>query len=206
MEFSDYIAILKKNILLMLALGIVLGLVAFFATSKQPTSYQATSALEILRDQTQKQSDVAYYQYDNYYNVQVSANLSDNLVGWLAAPSTVAEIFRGAGYDVPSGDLRDLGKIFTVKKKISTSSVIDVSYVSTDSDKAESLMKAAMTNLKGKVEQYNKSDNSSKFSVSISEPVVIIAPKQLTINTVVAVIVGLLIGTGIAFARESTKK
>lgn len=206
MEFSAFMQIFKKNIWIFLVVVIVFGVVAFAFTYQKPATYQATSAMEVARSQTQKQSQVPYYEYDNYYNVQVSAGLSDNLVGWLAAPSTVAQIYKNAGYDIPKAKLTDLSKVFTVKKKVASSSVLDVSYTSPDPDKAQNLIKAAMDDLKSKVEQYNKADDSAKFSVNVSDPVVIISPKPTAINTVIAIVIGLLVSVGIAFGKESLKK
>ena len=206
MEFADYLNVFKKNWILIVCSMIVLGSIAFILTVRQPTTYQASAALEVNKQQTVKQTDVSYYEYDNYYNVQAAAAFSDNIVGWMSAPATVAEIFKSAGIDLPRGDLVSLSKIFTAKKSLATSSVITIAYSSTDPDQAKKLIKTANEVMTNKISQYNTADTSAKFTVVTSEPVVVVAPKQITINTVIAVVVGLLLATGLAFAKESVKK
>ena len=206
MELVDYLGVIRKNILIVLVCAIVFGGLGFYLTASQPATYQSSLAMEVSKEPSLEQAEVSYYQYDNYYNVQVAASFSDNLIGWLAAPSTVSEIFDRTGYDLPRVDLRDLGRIFTTKKKIATSSVIDISYESDDPEKAEALVQTAASVLKDKVEQYNRSTSSSNFIISPSSPVVIAAPKSTTVNTTIALLVGIFISTGIAFAREPLKK
>jgi len=206
MSFAEYLNVFKKNWILIVTSMIVLGLAAFILTNRQATTYQSSTALEINKQQDIKQAEVSYYQYDNYYNLQAAASFSDNIIGWMSAPSTVAEIFKNAGYDLPEGDLVSLGKVFTAKKNLSTSSVVNITYASTDPDKAEKLIKTAAQAMTGKVSNYNVTESGAKFSVIASDPVVVVVPKQTVINTIVAVVVGLLLSAGIAFAKDSLKK
>lgn len=206
MSLAEYLNIFKKNWILIIISMILFGGVAFIMTNRQATTYQSSVALEVKKQQDVKQSEVPYYQYDNYYNVQAAATFSDNIVGWMTAPSTAAEIFRDAGYDLPKGDLVSLGKLFTAKKNLSTSSVVNIGYSSIDPDKAEKLIKTAARIATNKVSQYNASEDGAKFSVASSDPVVVVVPKQTAINTMVAAVVALLLLAGVSFARESLKK
>lgn len=206
MDFTEYLNVFKKNWILIIVFMVIFGALAFVLTNRQATTYQSSIALEVNKQQDVKQSNVSYYQYDNYYNVQAAAAFSDNIVGWMTAPSTAAEIFKDAGYDLPKGDLVSLGKEFVAKKNLATSSVVNITYSSTDPDKAEKLIKTAAKTMSDKVSQFNTTESGAKFSVFTSDPVVVVVPKQTTVNTVVAVIVALLLCTGISFARESLKK
>jgi len=116
MEFADYIRIVKKNLLMIVVVTVLFGLAAGIVTARQDTSYQASTSIEIARLQSVDQNKVGYFQYDDFYATQVATTFSDNVVGWLASPAMVAEIFQKAGYDLPSGNLKDLGKVFTAKK------------------------------------------------------------------------------------------
>jgi len=205
MELKDYIRIIKKNLIVIVAVTVVFGLVAYLATARQKPVYNSTIGIEITREQAAKQADTPYYQFDNYYATQAATALSDNVIGWLAAPSFVSEIFNKAGYETPPGSLRELSKIFTARKKISNSSVIDISYSSTNSQKAEKIIKTAAGMIKDKTDALNSSQDTAKYITSVSTPVVITSPKPLLLNTLIGVFVGLFLTIGYAFIKNSTK-
>jgi capsular polysaccharide biosynthesis protein len=206
MEIKEYFQILRRNWILIVATIIVFCLVAFFVTEKQPYNYQSSSAIEIIRYQSQSQADVPYFQYNNYYANQAAAAVSDNIIGWLSSASTVAEIYQRAGYPLPAASIRALSKTFTIQKKIGTSAVIDVSYSSKNQEQAITLIKTASEVVKERVEQQNKSDTSSILSVRVNEPVSIAEPKPTGLNTSIAGFAGLLVALGIVSIREALKK
>jgi capsular polysaccharide biosynthesis protein len=206
MRISDYIKILRKSWYLMIIIIALFAGIAVFVTIRQKPTFQASAAVEITRFQNLRQQDVNYFQYDNYYNTQVAASLSDNIIGWLGAPSTVSEIFANAGYPQPEGTLTDIGKIFTVKKKVSTSSVLEISHSSADSQMSSQLVAKAVDVVRKKVESYNSADNAAAFKASTSLPVVVEAPKQTALNGIVAGIVGIFVALAIIFAREALRK
>ena len=203
MEIGDYFKIIKKNLPAIFLIPIVFAVITLVVTWQSPFSYQSSSAIEITRYQTQKQDEVNYFLYDNYYNTQVATTFSDNVVGWVSTPSTVAETFREAGLALPRVSLRELGKTFTAKKKVDKASVVDLSYTSNNPEKAEKLMQTLTGVLKNKVEKYNSTDSSAKFVVTTANPVVIASPKLYTLNTIIAVFVGLFISLGYLFLKES---
>lgn len=206
MEIKEYFQVLRRNWILIVVTIIVFCLVAFLVTKRQPYNYQASSAIEIVRYQTQRQADVLYFQYDNYYANQAASAVSDNAIGWLSSASTVAEIYQKAGYPLPTANIRNLGKTFTLQKKVSTSAVIDVAYSSRDQEQARNLIKTASEVVKERVEQQNKNDTSSVLSVRVNEPVSIADPKLTGLNTAIAGFVGLLMALGIVSIREALKK
>jgi len=206
MEIKEYFQILKRNWILIVATITIFCLVAFLVTEKQPYNYQSSSAIEIIRYQTQRQADVPYFQYNNYYANQAAAAVSDNIISWLSSASTVAEIYQRAGYPLPTASIRALSKTFTVQKKITTSAVIDISYSSKDREKAIKLIKTASELVKERVEQQNSSDTSSILSVRVNEPVSIAEPKPIGLNTGIAGFAGLLVALGIVSIREALRK
>lgn len=206
MEVRDYINILKRNLALIIIATVIFAALALVMTLRQKTTYQSSISIAISSLQATKQSDLPYYQYDNYYATQVATTLSDNVVGWMSSPSMVAEIYQAAGYPLPSGNLRELGKIFTAKKKVATATVIDIGYSSTDDQQSEKLMSATADVLKKQIESNNSANESAKFKADATTPVVIIAPKPYALNIVIAALVGLFISVGVAFLGESLKK
>lgn len=206
MNFSDYIAIFKRNLIMILVIIAIFAGTSVFMTVRQAPTYQASAAVEITRFQSLKQQDVDYFQYDNYYNTQVAASLSDNVIGWLGAPSTVSEIFKLAGYPQPEGTLKEIGKIFTVKKKVSTSSVVEISHSSDNTQKSSDLVSKAVDVIKTKVDTYNSTTDTSTFKTSASSTVVVEAPKQTTLNGIIAGLVGLFVAIAVTFAKEAIRK
>lgn len=206
MNLAEYINILKKNLIFIILLTLIFVGVTILVTWKKSTVFQSSSAIEITRYQTLKQSEVEYFQYDNFYNTQVATTFANNLVGWAGAPSIVAQTYKEAGYDVPSVSLRDLGKTFTAKKKSEGSSVVDITYSSKDQVKAEKMISSLTLILKEKIEDNNQTDSSAKFNVNLSNPVIIASPKMYALNSVIAGLFGLFIAIGYSFVKESLKK
>lgn len=206
MDIIDYLNIIKKNIILIVSVIIIVTGITLILTWGTPPTYQSSSAIEITRSPLQTQSNVEYFQYDNFYNTQVATTFANNVVGLIGAPSIVAETYQGAGYEIPPSNLRDLGKTFTAKKKTDLSSVVDVSYSSKDKAKAEAMIKTLSSIIKEKIESNNAKDTSAKFTVSVTDPVIISNPKMYTLNAIVAGIFGLFISIGYALILNSIKK
>jgi capsular polysaccharide biosynthesis protein len=206
MEITDYIAMIKKNIVVFVVFIVLFGgLTCYFTATAKPV-YQTSVAIDIIRHQSQRQTDVNYFQYDNYYNTQAAGAVSNNVAGWLSSAAVVSEIFTSAGYERPVGSIKDIGKIFTAKKKVADSSVIDVSYSSEDSVKAEKLIRRLGEIVKTKVAEYNETDSSGTFEVFVSEPVVVESPKATALNSIIAAIIGLFLAFSYASIKESLIK
>jgi len=206
MEIKDYVRIIKNNIWAILIIIVIFVGMTLIFTAKKAVSYDASSTIEVVRAQSQDQSKVPYYQYDNYYSGLAAGSLSDNMIGWIASPSTVAEIFAKANYPLPSSDLKTLSKTFTARKSLSTSAVVTITYSSTDKEKAAALVSESSSILKEKIQQYNKVDTSANFNSIVGNTVVIEAPKNYTINLLLAAFVGILISLSYAFLKESLRK
>lgn len=205
MEIKDYYLILKRNIWLIIIITLVFALVTYFMTLGGKNSYQSSVAIEVDRLASQPQSEVSYYQFENYYSQQVSTFLSSNISDWMTSASTVAKIFESAGYPIPSGDIKDIGKTFTVRKAQESSSVVDISYTSSNKDQAEKVISAASEVITNKVNDYSKSDPNGKYIVKSDSPVTVVTPKQTSINTIIATFLGLLISLGVISIREALK-
>lgn len=204
MDLKAYFRILGKNwILIVIIIVLFVGATLYF-TGRQPITYSASASIDISRSE-QKQSAVSYYQYDNYYSSLSANSLSDNVVGWVSSPATVAEIYKKANMDLPKGDLKALGKIFTAKKKVASAAVIDISYTSESPEQSSNLVNTATNILKDKVEKYNNNSDTGIFQVNLSSPVVIENAKPYAINIFIAAFAGLLISLAVAFGRESLK-
>lgn len=205
MEIKDYYLILKRNVWLIIAITIVFGVVAYIFSAIQKPVYQSSIAMEIDRIPAQTQSEVNYYQYDNFYASAVSASLANNMIDWISSASTVTSVFEKAGYPLPTNDIKGLAKIFTVAKKQDTSSVVSIAYASQDQSQAEKVIAVADQVMQDKVADYNKNDSSAKFITRSDQPVVVAAPKQTVLNIIIAVFLGFVISLGVVSIREALK-
>jgi capsular polysaccharide biosynthesis protein len=205
MEIKDYYLILKRNLFLLIIVTLLFGVVAYLFTNYQKPTYQSSIAIEISRIPALSQSQVDYYQFDNYYTSTVAAQLATNISDWIISPSTVTEVFQQAGYPLPTGDLKGLTKVFTVSKKQESSSVITASYSSSDQTQAEKIISAAGEAVKENIDEYNKAESAGKFLARASEPVVIANPKKTGLNTVIALFLGFVISLGIISLKEALK-
>jgi len=206
MDIKDYARIIKKNWIALITVIVVFVLATYLFTAQKAPTFEASATIEVVRSQELDQGKAPYYLYDSYYTGLAASSLSDNMLGWLSSASTVGEVFQGAGYEIPSGDSKTLAKVFTAKKKLATSAVVDVSYTSTDQVKAGKLIGQATQVLKEKIDQYNQVDSAANFNSIVSAPVVIEVPKTYTINLLIAAFVGVLVGLSYAFVRESLTK
>lgn len=197
---------LKRNWGIIVTIVVLFAVVAIITTIRKPVEYQAAGAFEVIRIPNIKQSEVNYYQYDNYYASEVSRSISDNIISWIGTASTVSEIYQKGGYPLPPVSIKDLSKSFTAKKKSDNSAVIDIAYSSQDELQSSRMIKAATDVLSKKVEEYNESDDSAHFRTRVSEPVVIAAPKTTALNAIIAGFLGLILSLGVVALRESIKK
>lgn len=206
MDIVDYLKILRKNLAVIVCVTIIFVVAAILITWERPVSYQSSCAIEVVGYQVQNQSDVNYFQYDNFYNTQVATTYANNLVGWVAAPSIIAETYKEAGLEMPAVSLKDLGKTFTAKKKADGSSVVDISYSSKNYDQSKAMISTLSNVLKEKIESANVDNASAKFSTVASTPVVVATPKSFGLNSAIAGIFGLFLAASYAFLRESIKR
>lgn len=206
MEINQYYDLIKKNLLFILSVVVVFVGLAMYMTARKPIDYQSSTSVEVTRTQKNSQKDVDYYQFDNYYSVMVGASVSDNILSLITSPSVVAEIYQKAGYELPKGDVKDLGKTFTAKKKVNTSAVIDISYSNSDKEKAERMIETVSDVLRNKVSDYNRATETADFSLISNKPVVIEGTKPFAINGVIAGLASLFVALTIVFLREALAK
>jgi len=205
MDIQDYVKFLSKNYLMIVLITFIFAGVTYIVSITKPPIYQSSASLEVSRFEKKSQSEVPYFQYDNYYSYQTASAISDNLIGWIMSAATVAEVHERAGYSVPNISLKDLAKTFTAVKAVETSAVISISYSAHDKDKSVKMVSTATEVLKDKVENYNSVSDQNVFSVQSSSPFTVIAPKMEVLNTIIAAFIGFLLAIGTASIREAIR-
>lgn len=203
MEVKDYFKVITKNLWIIILITAIFAVVAYFVALNKPASYQASTAISVVKQSTANSQD--FYTFDNYYTIQAAGVFSDSLVGLFASPSFVSETFQKAGYEIPDTGIKSLAKIFTAKKQVATSAVVTVNFSDNDEIKARKIIETATTQIKQYVES-SYTGKTGNFEITATEPVVVTAPKTTGVNTFIAAFVGLFVSLGIVFVKESLSK
>src|SRR3989304_7622343 len=111
MELREYLRIIGKYQKVFWATVIIVIMAAFLMTKYQPQSFLASTTLTVNKSSSLKQSQVDYYLFDNYYNVQSSGLFSQIVTSWFESPALVKEIYAKAGLDLPSVPQKKLSKV-----------------------------------------------------------------------------------------------
>ncbi|MFH0969105.1 MAG: hypothetical protein V1804_01220 [Patescibacteria group bacterium] len=194
MDLKNYLKIFWKNIFLFLiTVFIIVGAGAGYKAYKnsKPIDYQVYLLINITRSGIQSTPD---YRYDDFYRLQADERFADTVVRWLESPRIVTDIYTETG--IPSGDIgiRDLSKIFKVKR-VSSQTVelkFNTANVRLAQDISESVSKIINREAK-KLNESQKEDNW--FRVIGEEPVIkenkIPWKNVLSISAVIGIFLGI---------------
>ena len=96
MELRDYFKIIGRYWKIFWGLVIACVLATFIFTKIQPQTYLASTTLTVNKASVLRQSDIDYYLFDNYYNIQSSGLFSQIVASWFESPALVKEIYKRA--------------------------------------------------------------------------------------------------------------
>jgi len=133
------------------------------------------------------------YEYDGYYALQAADLFSGTLVSWFKSPDFVARIFSKAGVPLMTKSIRNLEKVFSVRKV--SGQFITVRFSVKNEKQATDLGEAISDNLKERVEQINTSGNHALvFSVLVGKPLVVLEQRDGFVDALIAGLVVLVFG------------
>ena len=151
-----------------------------------------------------KQSDVNYYLYDNYYNVQSSALFSQIVTSWFGSAAVVKEIYTKADLSLPNVSQRALAKTFkAVRIEPAT---IYVSLSSSNKEEIEKLINAAASVMQDKTNELGRSDRENVYDIVKFSPIVSETTANLWLNTLIGLMAGILLGAILALAIDYFKR
>lgn len=190
MELREYVRIIKKHFVIFLIVVILGGAFAYFFTKRQPVSYTASTTFTVNKTSALKQSQVSYYLYDNYYNVQSAGLFSQIVTTWFSSPSLVTEIYQKAGIEVPNVSQKALSKTFkAVRDEPAT---INVSISGTDKDQLDKLINASADVLQKKTDEMNNGD--TVYEIAKFNPAITQNNPNTLFNTIIGLIAGAILG------------
>ncbi len=201
MELKEYLKIIKKNLKLILAIGVVAALSAFLFSTFQPVEYETSLPILISKNKTQETDD---FKYDGYYALQASEMLADTIAEWTKSPATVNAIYQEAEAFGNFGSIKSYAKKFTAKKM--SSQHIEIKFNSGAKESAEKISSAAVKIINGKIKNLEEnSEEEISFSVSGENPMIVEKKPDLLLNLFIGFISGLFLGIFIVFGKEYLK-
>jgi len=204
MELREYFKIIGKYRTLFWAVVILATLLAFIFTKLQSQSYLASSTLTVNKSSVLKQTEVDYYVFDNYYNVQSSGLFSQIVTSWFESPAVVKEIYSKADISLPDVSQRKLSRTFkAIRIEPAT---IHVSLAGSNRDEVEKLINAAALVMQDKTNELGKSDKESVYDIVKFTPIVSETTADLWLNTLIGLIAGLIGGVILALAVDYFRK
>ena len=204
MELREYFKIIGKYRTLFWAVVILATLLAFIFTKLQSQSYLASSTLTVNKSSVLKQTEVDYYVFDNYYNVQSSGLFSQIVTSWFESPAVVKEIYSKADIALPDVSQRKLSRTFkAIRIEPAT---IHVSLAGSNRDEVEKLINAAALVMQDKTNELGKSDKESVYDIVKFTPIVSETTADLWLNTLIGLIAGLIGGVILALAVDYFRK
>jgi len=196
MELREYIKIIFKHWKAFWLIVILATVGTYLFTKMQPQAYLASTTLTVNKSSVLKQSQVNYYLFDNYYNVQSSGLFSQIVTSWFESPAVVKEIYTEAGVTLPEVSQGKLAKIFKAVR--AEPATINVSYVGSDKVEAEKLVDAAADIMQEKTNEMGKSDRESVYDIVRFAPIVTDSTPNILLSTIIGLIAGIIFGIIVA--------
>ncbi|MEI6040407.1 MAG: Wzz/FepE/Etk N-terminal domain-containing protein [Candidatus Berkelbacteria bacterium] len=203
MELRDYFKMISKYKVIFWLIVLLCGASAFLWTKAQPKSYLASTTFTVNKSSSLNQKEVAYYLYDNYYNVQSAALFSQIVTTWFESPSLVTEVYQKAGIAVPPVSQKKLSKTFkAVREEPAT---INISLTGTNKDELDKLINAAGDVLQEKTNELSRNGEVT-YDLAKFTPVVSDNTPNLVLNSIIGLFAGLFLGAILILGVEYFKE
>ena len=203
MELREYFKIIGKYGKLFWVVVIVTIIATFLFAKMQPRSYLASTTLTVNKASALKQSQINYYTFDNYYNVQSSGLFSQIVVSWMSSPAVVKDIYTKADITLPNVSQAKLAKLFkAIREEPAT---INVSIAVSDKNEADKLINAAAEVMQVKTNEMGRSDKENVYDIVKFTPVVTETTANTWLNLLIGAIAGLILGAILALAIDYFK-
>ncbi len=200
MELKEYFKIIGRYKTLFWVLVIITGLSAFLWSRFQPQSYLASTTLTVNKSANLKQSELSYYIFDNYYNVQSAGLFSQIIASWFESPAVVKQIYKKAEVDLPDISQKKLTKIFkAVREEPAT---INVSLGGSDQEEIEKLVNASAEVMQDKTNELGKADLENVYDIVKFEPIISETTPNIFLNTIIGLIAGAILGVVIILSAD----
>lgn len=204
MELKDYFKIIGRYWKIFWGLVIISVLATFIFTKVQPQTFLASTTLTVNKASVLRQSDIDYYLFDNYYNIQSSGLFSQIVASWFESPALVKEIYNKAEIDLPPISQKKLAKTFkAVREEPAT---INVSITGPKQEELEKLINAAPQVMQEKANELARSDQENIYDIIKFTPIVTETTPNLWLNMLIGLLAGLILGAIISLSINYFKE
>ncbi|MGP4070389.1 YveK family protein [Halobacillus sp. B29] len=193
-SLKEIFEVLKKRLLLIIGLAagaaIISALVTFFVLTP---SYEASSQFIV----NQSQADTAENPY-NVDDIRTNVELINTYNVIIKSPRILDQVVEELGLDVTSGTLSDKIQVSNAEQ----SQVVNVVATDEDPQQAAAIANTTVQVFKEDIPQLMNVDNVNVLSeAAVGSTPTQVSPK-LSLNIAIALVVGLMIGVGLAFLLE----
>ncbi|KKQ74055.1 MAG: hypothetical protein US94_C0015G0003 [Berkelbacteria bacterium GW2011_GWB1_38_5] len=204
MELREYFRIIGRYKIIFWGVVILALAGTILFTKLQPKSYLASTTITVNKASSLKQSQVNYYLFDNYYNVQSSGLFSQIITSWFSSPALVKEIYSKADISLPPVSQKKLAKIFkAVRQEPAT---INISVTNSNKEEAEKLITAAASVMQDKSNELGRSDRENVYDIVTFSSIVSDASANLWLNIFIGLISGILVGIVLTLGVDYFKR
>jgi capsular polysaccharide biosynthesis protein len=204
MELREYFRIIGRYWKLFWGVVIIFSVGAYLFSAYQPKTYLASTSATVNKGSAVTQSQVNYYLYDNYYNVQSSLYFSQIVVSWFSSPAVIKEVYDKAEVPVPAISQSKLPKMFkTIRQEPAT---INISTVNASRDDAEKLVNAAAEVMQEKSNELGRTDKENVYDIVKFGTIVTDNKADVALNTIIGLIIGVLLGAVLSLGVEYFRK
>lgn len=198
MELKEYIRIIKKNLLLFLAVVLVIVTSAFLYFTFRPVFYDVSLTLNITRQGSQITDQ---FKYDDFYRLQADEKFSETVVEWMKTARVSADILGESGIDTSRMSLSTLSRTFRAEKL--SAQVVGIRYQAPDIKTAEKLSFSTEKVLSRITQDLNRDQKEDTwFQLSSREPVIIKNDPDNIIIFMISLTVGIFVAFWVVMGRH----
>ena len=198
MELREYYKIIKLNISILIYTAIIAVVIVYAWSVRKSQTYSASLLLNISRTEAQSTTD---YRYDQFYRLQADDKFAETIVEWLKSPGVARDMFNKASVGADQKTMRQLSKSFRAEKL--SSNLVGIQYSIQTDNEGEKISSAIENIISEKTKILNADARDPNwFRIGTSNLVVLKNTQSLPVNLSVAAIVGIFVGTLLAFGKH----
>lgn len=195
MELLELVKIIRKNILLIVVMGIVAAVSGVVFYRLRPLTYDVFCAITVSQD---REDETTEYKYDNYYSQQAIDTFTDSLEKWFGDAQMISEAYAKAGINIADKSIRQRSKLIKARKL--GPQYLELRFQSSSKEDAQKISKSVISVLSQRIEDL-RGDRNVWFKVNARDPLIIENRWNLGIVALVTFCSGLLAGVFVSLIR-----
>ncbi|MBI4175495.1 hypothetical protein HY523_02655 [Candidatus Berkelbacteria bacterium] len=200
MEFHEYLKILLRGWWLLILSMILGGGGLWLIAQSKPITYTAVSSLSLVKQPEPTSVADPAYQFDNFYALQSAQTLSQMMVGWIADPVAVTQIYTAATVKLPAGSISSYERL--IRYKVLPGGTLEILVTAEMADEAERLANATTTMIEDRLDTLVSEDLLDPVKIFTGQALSQANVPSTNLFLVVGIAFGFLLGLLLAFVKE----